>query len=291
VNFDSHLDRLIDLAFDEDLGAAGDITSNALVPADARGSGELWAKEEMVLSGLEVFARVFHRFDPAVELELLAADGDRTSKHQCVAKLDGPLRAQLGAERTALNIVQRMSGMATMTAHAVSAVRGGKLKVIDTRKTSPGMRALAKKAVRDGGGDNHRFGLFDGILIKDNHIAAVGGSVSEALRRARANAPRLVKLEIEITEVSQLKAAIDGGADVVLLDNMNDGEIRKAVEQADGRVELEVSGGITLERLATLSRIGVDFVSMGALTHSARAVDLSLEILTRASQPGPTKKR
>jgi nicotinate-nucleotide pyrophosphorylase (carboxylating) len=281
VAYDRHLDRLIALAFDEDFGPAGDVTTNALVPATAKGTAELWAKEEMVLSGLEVFARVFEKFDPRVKVALLAEDGDRTSKHQCVATLRGPLRSLLGAERTALNIVQRMSGIATMTAHAVAAVRGGKLKVLDTRKTSPGMRALAKKAVRDGGGDNHRFGLFDGVLIKDNHLAAVGGSVAEALRRARANAPRLVKLEVEITDLKQLKAAIDGGADVVMLDNMSDFEIKKAVAQAKGRVELEVSGGVTLERLGTLSRLGVDFVSMGALTHSARAMDLSLEILTR----------
>lgn len=291
MTWDRHLDRLIALAFDEDLGAAGDITTNALVPPSARGSAELWAKEEMVLSGLEVFARVFEKFDARVKVALLAHDGDRTSRHQCVAKLNGPLRALLGAERTALNIVQRMSGIATMTAHAVAAVRGGSLKVLDTRKTSPGMRALAKKAVRDGGGDNHRFGLFDGVLIKDNHLAAVGGSVSEALRRARANAPRLVKLEVEITDLKQLKAAIDGGADVVMLDNMSDAEIKKAVAQANGRVELEVSGGVTLERLSTLSRIGVDFVSMGALTHSARAMDLSLEILPRASRARGSKSR
>lgn len=284
MRFDPHLDRLIDLAFDEDLGAAGDITTNALVPASARGSAELWAKEEMVLSGLAVFARVFQRFDPRVEVKLLAADGDRTSRRQCVATLQGPLRALLGAERTALNIVQRMCGIATLTAYAVAAVRGGRLKILDTRKTSPGMRALAKQAVRDGGGDNHRFGLFDGVLIKDNHLAAVGGSVKEALRRARANAPRLVKLEVEITQLSQLKAAIDAGADVVMLDNMGDGEIKKAVAQAKGRVELEVSGGVTLERLGALSRLGVDFVSMGALTHSARSMDLSLEILNRSAR-------
>lgn len=284
MSHDRHLDRLIDLAFDEDLGAAGDITSNALVPASAQGDAELWAKEEMVLSGLPVFARVFERFDRRVRVELLAQDGDRTSRRQCVAAVHGPLRALLGAERTALNLVQRMCGMATLTAQAVRALRGGKLKVLDTRKTSPGMRALSKRAVRDGGGDNHRFGLFDGVLIKDNHLAAVGGSVAEALRRARANSPRLVKLEVEITSLRQLAAAIDGGADVVMLDNMSDAEIKKAVALARGRVELEVSGGVTLERLPLLSRLGVDFVSMGAITHSARAMDLSLEIVPRSQK-------
>jgi nicotinate-nucleotide pyrophosphorylase (carboxylating) len=169
-------------------------------------------------------------------------------------------------------------------------VKGSKLKVLDTRKTSPGMRALSKDAVRVGGALNHRFGLFDGVLIKDNHIAAVGGSVGEAVRRARAAAPRLVKIEVEITQLSQLEEAIREGAHVVLLDNMDDGQIRKAVEQAQGRVELEVSGGVTLERLPALAKLGVDFVSMGALTHSARAMDLSLEVNTTPPKGAGRKK-
>ncbi len=196
------------------------------------------------------------------------------------ARVSGRLRSLLAAERTALNIVQRMSGIATLAQQAMTAVRGSKLKVLDTRKTPPGMRSLAKEAVRLGGASNHRFGLFDGILIKDNHIAAVGGSIKEALRRAQANAPRLVKIEIEVTNLKQLAEAIEGGADVVMLDNMDDELIRKAVALTAGRVPLEVSGGVTLDRLSRLAKLGVDFVSMGSLTHSARAMDLSLEIAT-----------
>ncbi|KFE69323.1 Quinolinate phosphoribosyltransferase [Hyalangium minutum] len=275
-----YLDRLIELALDEDLGAAGDVTSNALVPPDAMGSGELLAKEQLVLAGLDAFARVFYYVDPEVKVEFLRRDGDEIKPKVVAAKVSGRLRSLLAAERTALNIVQRMSGIATLAQQAMTAVRGSKLKVLDTRKTPPGMRALSKEAVRLGGATNHRFGLFDGVLIKDNHIAAVGGSIKEALRRARAYAPRLVKIEIEVTNLKQLAEAIEEGADVVMLDNMDDEQIRKAVELTAGRVPLEVSGGVALDRLPRLAKLGVDFVSMGSLTHSARAMDLSLEIAT-----------
>jgi nicotinate-nucleotide pyrophosphorylase (carboxylating) len=275
-----YLDRLIELSLDEDLGAAGDVTSNALVPPDAMGSGELLAKEQLVLAGLEAFSRVFHYVDPEVQVEFLRHDGQEIKPKVVAAKVSGRLRSLLAAERTALNIVQRMSGIATLAQQAMTAVRGSKLKVLDTRKTPPGMRSLSKEAVRLGGASNHRFGLFDGVLIKDNHIAAVGGSIREALRRARAHAPRLVKIEIEVTNLKQLAEAIEEGADVVMLDNMDDEQIRKAVELTAGRVPLEVSGGVTLDRLPRLAKLGVDFVSMGSLTHSARAMDLSLEIAT-----------
>jgi nicotinate-nucleotide pyrophosphorylase (carboxylating) len=275
-----YLDRLIELSLDEDLGAAGDVTSNALVPPDAMGSGELVAKEQLVLAGLEAFSRVFRYVDPEVQVEFIRNDGQEIKPKAVAAKVSGRLRSLLAAERTALNIVQRMSGIATLAQQAMTAVRGSKLKVLDTRKTPPGMRSLSKEAVRLGGASNHRFGLFDGVLIKDNHIAAVGGSIKEALRRARAHAPRLVKIEIEVTNLKQLAEAIEEGADVVMLDNMDDEQIRKAVALAAGRVPLEVSGGVTLDRLPRLAKLGVDFVSMGSLTHSARAMDLSLEIAT-----------
>jgi nicotinate-nucleotide pyrophosphorylase (carboxylating) len=275
-----YLDRLIELSLDEDLGAAGDVTSNALVPPDAMGSAELVAKEQLVLAGLDAFTRVFHYVDPEVQVEPLRSEGEELKPKAVAARLSGRLRSLLAAERTALNIVQRMSGIATLSQQAMTAVRGSKLKVLDTRKTPPGLRALSKQAVRLGGATNHRFGLFDGVLIKDNHIAAVGGSIKEALRRAHENAPQLVKIEIEVTNLKQLAEAIEGGADVVMLDNMDDEQIRQAVELAAGRVPLEVSGGITLERLPRLAKLGVDFVSMGSLTHSARAMDLSLEIAT-----------
>jgi nicotinate-nucleotide pyrophosphorylase (carboxylating) len=276
------VDRLIDLALEEDLGAAGDITTQALVPEHAPGRAEVWAKEPLVLSGTRAFARVFTRLEPAAEVRFSEADGARIPGKQMVGSVSASLRTLLVGERTALNILQRTCGIATLAARAADVVKGSKLRILDTRKTSPGMRGLSKEAVRAGGASNHRFGLFDGVLIKDNHIAAVGGDVSEALRRARANAPQLVKIEIEITRLEQLTAAIAGGADIVLLDNMDDAMVAQAVRiAAAGNVQLEVSGNVTLERLPRLAQIGVDFVSMGALTHSARAMDLSLEIVER----------
>ncbi len=279
--FDLHLDRLIDLALDEDLGAAGDITTGALVPAGKKGKAELWAKEEMILSGSEAFTRVFQRVDPSVTVKFSSQDGDWTEKKERVAKLEGPLRSLLIGERTALNIIQRMSGIATMTGAAmeqINSVKGSRLKLLDTRKTSPGFRALSKLAVRHGGGTNHRFGLFDGVLIKDNHIAAVGGSVTAALKAAKERFGRLTVLEIEVTSIEMLAEAIKEGAHIVMLDNMSDEEVKEAVTFAKDRVELEVSGGVTAERLVTLAKLGVNYVSMGALTHSARSMDLSLEI-------------
>jgi nicotinate-nucleotide pyrophosphorylase (carboxylating) len=287
VIFDPFIDRLIDLALEEDLGAAGDVTSQSVIPLDQQGHAELWAKEEMVLSGLVAFQRVFERVEPRIDVELEAVDGNRTLKLQRVARLEGPLRSLLIGERTALNIVQRCCGIATMTAAAVTALKGSRLKILDTRKTSPGMRALSKEAVRHGGGTNHRFGLFDGVLIKDNHIAAVGGSVREALRRAHQRAPRLVKIEVEVTSLKQLEDALAEGAHLVMLDNMDDVAVGAAVKRCHrAGVEVEVSGGVTAERLAVLARLGVDYVSMGALTHSARAMDLSLELLLPARPRG-----
>ncbi len=273
------LDRLIDLALDEDLGPVGDVTTRALLSPDATGKAELWAKEPLVLAGTAAFARVFQRVDPDVKIEFLAAEGQWLPKKVRVATLSGRLGSLLTAERTALNLIQRTSGIATLTREAVRAIGRGKLKLLDTRKTSPGMRILSKEAVRAGGGTNHRFGLFDGVLIKDNHIAAVGGSVGEAVRRARANVPRLVKIEVEITRLEQLEEAIGAGAHILLLDNMTDAQIAKAVKIVNGRAELEISGNISIERLASLAKLGVDYASMGALTHSAPAVDLSLEVI------------
>lgn len=281
MSMNTFLDRLIDLSLDEDLGSAGDVTTSALVPPGALGRGELWAKEKMVLSGLGAFVRTFEKVDPAVRVKLEARDGAKTSERQRVATLNGPLQSLLIGERTALNIVQRCAGMATAAAAAmalIEGVKGSKLKILDTRKTPPGMRGLAKQAVKDGGAFNHRFGLFDGVLIKDNHIAAVGGSIAKALARAKANAPRLVKIEIEVTSLEQLREAIAHGAHIVMLDNMDDAKVKAAVAIAAGKVELEVSGGVTAERLPRLAKLGVDYVSMGALTHSARAMDLSLEL-------------
>jgi nicotinate-nucleotide pyrophosphorylase (carboxylating) len=276
----SHLDRLIDLALDEDLGAAGDVTTLALVPEDARGRAELWVKEPLVLAGTAAFSRAFARVDPGVSVRFNVEDGDVVAQGTVVARLEGSLRSLLTGERLALNLIQRTCGIATLARRAAEAVKGTKTRILDTRKTAPGMRWLSKVAVQAGGASNHRFGLFDGVLIKDNHIAAVGGSIKVALERARAHAHPLVKVEIEVTSLEQLREAIDCGAQVVLLDNMDDARLRQAVALAAGRVELEVSGGVTLERLPALAALGVDYVSMGALTHSARGMDLSLEIAT-----------
>jgi nicotinate-nucleotide pyrophosphorylase (carboxylating) len=282
------LDRLIDLALDEDLSAAGDVTTQALIPEGSRGRAELWAKEALVLAGSAAFARVFTRLEPEAEVRFTVSDGARIAGRQTLASVEARLRTLLIGERTALNILQRTCGIATLAARAADAVRGTPLRILDTRKTSPGMRALSKEAVRAGGASNHRFGLFDGVLIKDNHLVAVGGDVEAAVKRARAHAPQLVKVEVEVTRLDQLPAAIAGGADVVLLDNMDDRQVAEAVRMAAGRVRLEVSGNVTVERLPRLAQLGVDFVSMGALTHSARAMDLSLEIvpLVSPSHPG-----
>jgi nicotinate-nucleotide pyrophosphorylase (carboxylating) len=239
----------------------------------------LVAKERLVFAGAEAFARVFQRVEPSAVVEFSYADGARVEAGTTVAVVSASARTLLIGERTALNLVQRLCGIATLAAEAAEAVRGTRCRVLDTRKTSPGMRALSKLAVRSGGAGNHRFGLSDGVLIKDNHLAAMGGDVREALRRAREQAPRLVKVEIEVTSLDQLEDAIGGGADVVLLDNMDDATVAEAVRRVRGRLQVEVSGGVTLERLPRLAALGVDFVSMGALTHSARAMDLSLELL------------
>ncbi|HZX42371.1 MAG TPA: carboxylating nicotinate-nucleotide diphosphorylase, partial [Myxococcaceae bacterium] len=266
---------------EEDLGAAGDVTTQALVPEGARGRAEVWAKEPLVLAGTRAFARVFTRLEPEADVRFSEREGARIAGRAAIGSVSAGLRTLLVGERTALNILQRTCGIATLAARAADAVRGSKLRVLDTRKTSPGMRGLSKEAVRAGGAFNHRFGLFDGVLIKDNHLAAVGGDVREALRRARAQAPQLVKIEVEITRLEQLPDAIAGGADIVLLDNMDDATVAEAVRIAAGKVQLEVSGNVTVERLPKLAQLGVDFVSMGALTHSARAMDLSLEIVER----------
>lgn len=279
------LDRLIDLALDEDLGTAGDVTTAALVPASARGRAELVAKERLVFAGAEAFARVFERLEAASEVDFRFSDGTQLEAGTVVATVQASVRTLLGGERVALNIVQRLSGIATLAAQAQAVVRGTRCRVLDTRKTAPGMRALSKLAVRAGGASNHRFGLSDGVLIKDNHLAAMGGDIRAALARAREQAPRLLKVEIELTSVDQVEEALAGGADVLLLDNMDDAQVAEAVRRVRGRVPVEVSGGVTLERLPKLAALGVDFVSMGALTHSARAMDLSLELAAGAAPP------
>ncbi len=276
----TQVDALIRLALDEDLGT-GDQTTLATIPADAHGRAEVVAKAPLVLAGLPFFSRVFALLDPAVTVTALAAEGAQVAPGTRVAELDGPTRSLLAGERTALNILQRLCGTATVTRQYVDAVAGTGARVTDTRKTTPGMRLMQKAAVAAGGGANHRFGLDSGVLIKDNHIAACG-SLTAAVTRARERAPHLLKIEVEATTLQQVDEAVAAGADIILLDNMSTAMMADAVRRvrASGRpVLLEASGNLTLARLREVAETGVDFLSVGALTHSAPAADLSLEIL------------
>jgi nicotinate-nucleotide pyrophosphorylase (carboxylating) len=270
------VERLIDLALDEDL-ALGDATSEATIPASLTGRGTFLAKDPLVLAGSAVAARVFERLGAACRFD--RGDGERVRSGEVFGEATGSMRALLSAERTALNFLQRLSGVATGTREAVDAlsVSGGRTRLLDTRKTTPGWRLLEKEAVRAGGGVNHRVSLGDGILVKDNHVAACGG-VAEAVRRARSRGNAMLRIEVEVVDLAGLSEAIAAGADIVLLDNMDDATLAEAARRSAGRVLLEASGNMTLARLPRVAATGVDFVSMGALTHSARAADISFEI-------------
>ncbi len=276
--------RLIDLALEEDLGH-GDVTTEAVIDKDASATANVVARQSMVLAGLGVCTAVFQRVDPAITVSDLARDGERVPAGMCVATYAGRASSILAAERTALNFVQRLSGTATLARAFVDAAAGSNLRIADTRKTTPGFRLLEKYAVRMGGASNHRHDLGSGVLIKDNHVAVAGG-VEAAIERARGRVPHGLKIEVEVDSLSQLDEALDANADIILLDNFSLADIEKAVARAGqrarapgaGRPLLEVSGGVTLQRIPELARTGVDIVSAGALTHSAPAVDLSLEI-------------
>jgi nicotinate-nucleotide pyrophosphorylase (carboxylating) len=269
-------ERLVELALEEDL-LLGDATSEATIDAAALGEGRFLAKEDLVLAGTAVAVRVFERLGAACRFE--RGDGARIARGETFGAGEGSVRSLLAAERTSLNFLQRLSGVATATRRCVDALEGGggRTRLLDTRKTTPGFRMLEKAAVRAGGGKNHRFALGDGILIKDNHVAACGG-VAEAVRRAREGAGAMLKIEVEVVDLPGLDAAIEAGADIVLLDNMDDSTMAEAVQRAGRRVLLEASGNMTLERLPRVAATGVDFVSIGAITHSARAVDISFEL-------------
>jgi nicotinate-nucleotide pyrophosphorylase (carboxylating) len=271
------IERLVELALDEDL-SLGDATSEATIDAAVTGEGRFLAKEELVLAGTAIAARIFERLGAQCRFE--RADGARAARGEWVGSAHGPLRALLAAERTSLNFLQRLSGIATTTRRCVDTLGASKTRLLDSRKTTPGWRMLEKAAVRAGGGTNHRRNLGDGILIKDNHVAACGG-VGAAVTLARARGSALLRVEVEITHLDQLEEAIATGADIVLLDNMDDASMAEAVRRTAGRVPLEASGGITFERLPRVAATGVDFVSMGAITQSARAVDISFEITAR----------
>ncbi len=267
------LDDAITRALHEDL-AGGDVTAAACVPVDAQARGRIVAKSALTLAGMTVAGRTFSRVDPATRWEALAADGDTVQPGTVVARIEGNARALLAAERTALNFLQRLSGTATLTRRFVDAA-GGKCRIVDTRKTTPGLRVLQRWAVRCGGGHNHRNDLGSGVLIKENHIRACG-SVTAAVKAAAAHAPHPLRIECEVTTLAELDEALAAGADAVLLDNMNDAQVREAVARVAGRAIIEASGSVDLARVATLAEAGVDVISVGALTHSAPAADLSL---------------
>jgi len=270
------LDHLIDMALEEDVGP-GDITTEALVDPSMSGSGVIAARQQLVVAGLQVARRVFERVDPGLSVVLHTADGDRVEAGQTVMTVRGALCGILTAERTALNFMQRLSGIATHVSEYVAAVEGKKARLVDTRKTTPGWRVLEKYAVRVGGAENHRMGLYDGILIKDNHIAVCGG-VAAAVRRARRHAHHLVRIEVETESLEQVEEALAAGADVIMLDNMDLSQIEAAVAAIAGRATVEISGGVQKGSLARLADTGADLISVGALTHSAVGVDLSMEI-------------
>lgn len=271
------IDHLIDLALEEDAGL-GDLTSRAIFPARHRSRGFIDAKQELVLCGSAVAERVFARVDPAIRVRRLVADGRRVRPGARVLQVEGPTAALLTAERTALNFLQRLSGIATLARRFADAVAGTGVRIVDTRKTTPGWRALEKYAVRCGGCFNHRSSLGEHVLIKDNHIAAAG-SLTRAVARCRAAAPHLARIEVEAKTPAEVREALRAQADVILLDNMTPAQVRRAVQVIAGAAGVEVSGGVRFETLRDYALPGVDVISIGALTHSATAVDLSLTVL------------
>ena len=270
------IDPIILAALAEDLGD-GDVTTLNTIPPDAAYAGDFLVKAPGVIAGLQVAQRVFVLLDPSVELHILAGDGDRVDRGDIVGVVTGPGRAILSGERVALNLLQRMSGIATATRRYVDAVAGTNAVILDTRKTAPGLRVLDKWAVRLGGGRNHRIGLYDMALIKDNHIAAVG-SITEAVRRVREGDQRHRPIEVEVTNLDQLREALASAIDRILLDNMSHEMMRAAVELTAGKIPLEASGNVNLDTVAAIAATGVDFISVGALTHSVKALDISLDL-------------
>lgn len=275
--------ELVDLAIAEDLGP-GDLTSELTIPADARCQARIEARAPLVACGLFVAREVFRRISPEIEFKERVQEGEAAAPARRLADLEGPARAVLAAERTALNFLGRLSGVATLTRRYAEAVEGTGADIVDTRKTLPGWRALDKFAVLCGGGVNHRFALFDGILLKDNHIAAAGG-VSPAVRAALDGAPDGVRVQVEVESLEQALQACDGGADFLLLDNRSPNEIVAMREALAGRAVLEASGGITLENVRAYAKTGVDRISIGALTHSAPCADVALEIDAMLERP------
>lgn len=272
-----HVDQLILMALREDISSE-DVTTNAVMREPKAGSAQLICKQDGVIAGLDVFKRVFQLLDETSNVTLYCKDGDPVKNGDLLADVTGDIRALLSGERTALNYLQRMSGIATYTRNVADLLKGSKTKLLDTRKTTPNMRIFEKYAVKVGGGYNHRYNLSDGILIKDNHIGAAGG-VAKAIEMAKEYAPFVRKIEVEVENLTMLQEALDAGADIIMLDNMSVEDMKKAVEMAAGKAETECSGNVTKENIARLADIGVDYISSGALTHSAPILDVSLKNL------------
>ena len=270
-------DQLIRMALQEDI-TSEDVSTNAVMPTATKGTVDLIAKEDGVVAGLEIYARVFTILDEKTEIDLHCKDGDEVKKGELMATVTGDIRVLLSGERVALNYLQRMSGIATYTRQVAKLLKGSNVTLLDTRKTTPNCRVFEKYAVRVGGGHNHRYNLSDGVLLKDNHIGAAG-SVAKAVKMAKAYAPFVRKIEIEVETLDQVKEAVEAGADIIMLDNMTPEVMKQAVELIDGRAQTECSGNITKENIQKIREIGVDFVSSGALTHSAPILDISMKNL------------
>lgn len=270
-------DQLIRMALQEDI-TSEDVSTNAVMPTATKGTVKLIAKEDGVIAGLDIYARVFTILDEKTEIDFYCKDGDEVKKGELMATVTGDIRVLLSGERVALNYLQRMSGIATYTRQVAKLLEGSKVTLLDTRKTTPNCRVFEKYAVRVGGGCNHRYNLSDGVLLKDNHIGAAG-SVTKAIQMAKAYAPFVRKIEIEVETLEQVKEAVEAGADIIMLDNMTPEVMKQAVELIDGRAQTECSGNITKENIQKIREIGVDFVSSGALTHSAPILDISMKNL------------
>ena len=270
-------DELIMMALREDI-TSEDVSTNAVMPKAQKGTVDLIAKEDGVIAGLQVYARVFTLLDDKTEIEFFCQDGEEVKNGQLLARVTGDIRVLLSGERVALNYLQRMSGIATYTNSVAKLLERSKIKLLDTRKTTPNMRIFEKYAVRAGGGYNHRYNLSDGVLLKDNHIGAAG-SVTKAVQMAKEYAPFVRKIEVEVENLDMVKEAVEAGADIIMLDNMSPEDMKKAVELIDGRAQTECSGNVTKENIARLTEIGVDYISSGALTHSAPILDISLKNL------------
>ena len=289
----SHIRQIVQTALEEDLGF-GDLTSSALLSPDMIAKAQIMAKQAMVVAGMTVAEEVFHQIDDTLTVKFHQRDGDWVGANTRILTITGNAQSLLQAERVALNFIQRLSGISTITHQFCHAVHNHSVKIADTRKTTPGLRALEKWAVRLGGGVNHRFSLHDGVLIKDNHLMVLSAhkmSLSQACRLARQEAPHGLRISVEVESMEQVRQALQGKADVILLDNMSPSKIQEAVETIKGKALVEVSGGITMNNIRDIAKTGVDIISIGALTHSAPAMDLSMDIIPSGSQRKTTRQQ